>query len=116
MARFADPNGVSDAGETYVVFGTSGGFDANLELANLNGDNGFTVNGVNAGDMSGASVSGVGDINGDGYDDLLIGAREADPNGNEQAGEVYAIYGQDTFSPAISHEVPFAGTDEFSFI
>ncbi|WP_390923850.1 hypothetical protein [Parasedimentitalea psychrophila] len=28
----------------------------------------------------------------------MIGAREADPNGNEQAGEVYVIYGQDTFS------------------
>ena len=49
-------------------------FDANLNLVDLNGSNGFTINGVNAFDFSGRSVSSAGDVNGDGIDDLIIGA------------------------------------------
>ena len=39
------------------------------------------------------SVSGAGDINGDGVDDLIIGAYVADPNGNSAAGESYVVFG-----------------------
>ena len=39
----------------------------------MDGSNGFVLNGVAAGDTIGLSVSGAGDINGDGLDDLLIG-------------------------------------------
>jgi FG-GAP repeat len=51
-----------------------------LNLSNLNGSNGFLLNGIAAGDLSGNSVSRAGDINGDGIDDLLIGADGADPS------------------------------------
>ncbi len=50
-------------------------FDSTLELSDLNGVNGFTINGVAASDQSGISVSAAGDINGDGIDDLIIKAR-----------------------------------------
>ena len=40
----------------------------------LNGTNGFKLDGENNEDHSGCSVSAAGDINGDGYADLLIGA------------------------------------------
>ncbi len=53
-----------------------------LELSALDGSNGFALNGINAGDRSGRSVSGAGDVNGDGVDDLIIGASMADPNGD----------------------------------
>ncbi|MEQ8466042.1 hypothetical protein [Coleofasciculus sp. E1-EBD-02] len=89
----ADPNGNLSAGETYVVFGNSEGFNASLELSELNGSNGFVINGIDRGDYSGISVSGAGDINGDGIDDLIIGARNADPNGNLSAGETYVVFG-----------------------
>ncbi len=89
----ADPNGNLTAGESYLVFGKRGGFDASLDLSSLNGSNGFVINGIDAGDRSGESVSGAGDINGDGVDDLIIGAIEADPNDNESAGESYIVYG-----------------------
>ncbi|MBE9196860.1 FG-GAP repeat protein [Synechocystis sp. LEGE 06083] len=92
-AVFADPNGVSNAGESYVVFGKSGGFSSSLNLSDLNGSNGFVINGIDSNDYSGLSVSSAGDVNGDGFDDLLIGAYRADPNGVSNAGESYVVFG-----------------------
>ena len=81
------------AGETYVVFGkdteTDGDFAASIDLASLDGTNGFTLTGIDGGDGSGLSVSSAGDVNGDGIDDILIGAYGADGG----AGETYLVYG-----------------------
>ncbi|NOZ42957.1 MAG: type I secretion C-terminal target domain-containing protein, partial [Alphaproteobacteria bacterium] len=92
-AYAGDPNGTT-SGESYVVFGQAGSFGASLDLSTLNGANGFVINGINAGDESGLSVSSAGDINGDGIDDVIIGAYRADPNGNNYAGESYLVFGQ----------------------
>ena len=92
-APSADPDGKSSAGESYVVFGSSGGFDESLDLGDLNGTNGFVLRGIDAYDASGRSVSGAGDINGDGIDDLIIGAPSADPEGKNSAGEIYVVFG-----------------------
>ncbi|NER99143.1 MAG: hypothetical protein F6J86_35860, partial [Symploca sp. SIO1B1] len=89
----ADPNGKVNAGQSYVIFGHSNGFDANFELSSLNGSNGFTLNGINAHDWSGWSVSSAGDIDNDGLDDLIIGAYRADPNRNFGAGQSYVVFG-----------------------
>ena len=92
-ASFGDPNG-TNSGESYVVFGgASVGSTGVIELSALNGANGFVLNGIDAYDISGGSVSAAGDVNGDGFDDLLIGARYGDPNGNANAGESYVVYG-----------------------
>ena len=90
-ASSADPNGDSRAGETYLVYGgaSAPGTDGMLDLSSLNGTNGFILTGIDADDFSGSSVSSAGDVNGDGYDDLIIGANGAD-NG---AGETYLVYG-----------------------
>ena len=67
--------GTRNAGESYVVFGSSGGFAASLDLSALDGSNGFRLDGIDAfDDESGWSVSGAGDVNGDGIADLIIGA------------------------------------------
>ncbi|NEQ65321.1 MAG: hypothetical protein F6K21_07455 [Symploca sp. SIO2D2] len=101
-AYVADPNGNNDAGQSYVVFGSSNGFSASFDLSSLDGSNGFILNGIAASDLSGYSVSSVGDINGDGIDDLIIGAHGADPNGNNGAGQSYVVFGSsNSFSASL---------------
>ena len=92
--KTANPSGKSQAGKSYVVFGSSQvGAGGTLELSNLDGSNGFVLNGVDEDDYSGHSLSGAGDINGDGIDDLIIGANRADPDGKNAAGESYVVFG-----------------------
>ena len=66
--------GAYHAGAGYVVFGSTGGFASTLDLSTLDGTNGFRLDGIDAYDGSGGSVAGAGDINGDGFVDLIIGA------------------------------------------
>ena len=88
-----DPNGDTRASESYVVFGKSVGFTGAFDLNTLDGTNGFRLDGIDAGDNSGRCVSDAGDVNGDGFDDLIIGAYGADPNGINSAGESYVVFG-----------------------
>jgi len=92
----ADTNG-SNSGATYLVYGKEGGYDASFNLSDINGTNGFVINGIASGDYSGYSVSAAGDINGDGFDDLLIGAERVDTNGLN-SGATYLVYGGDEYS------------------
>ena len=90
-APYADANG-SDFGAAYVLFGDEGGFAADLDLTTLTGSTGFRLTGAAAIDQAGKAVSGAGDVNGDGFDDLLIGAHYADPNGSS-SGAAYVVFG-----------------------
>jgi len=107
-AEGADPNGMSFAGQSYVVFGSNSGFGAGLDLSTLNGSNGFAINGIAVFDQSGFSVSSAGDVNGDGFDDLIIGAQGADPNGIVGAGQSYVLFGQ---ASTPTNQPPVANTD-----
>ena len=91
-ARVADING-EESGAAYVVFGKASGFDASVKLSDLDGNNGFRLEGVAAGNKSGRSVSTAGDFNGDGFSDLIVGAFGADSNG-EDSGASYLIFGK----------------------
>jgi len=91
-APVASPNGLI-SGRTYVVFGSSVDLPNPFQLGSLDGSNGFVLNGEAAGDVSGASVSAAGDINGDGIDDLIVGAQGATPNGSD-SGRSYVIFGR----------------------
>jgi hypothetical protein len=61
---------------------------------------GFVLRGIDAGDFSGWAVSDAGDVNGDGIDDLIVGALGSDANGDTDAGESYVVFGRTTGFPA----------------
>jgi hypothetical protein len=65
----------------------------NLLLAAGTSTDGFVINGELAGDYSGRSVSSAGDVNGDGLDDLIVGATHADLNGKKDVGKSYVVFG-----------------------
>jgi hypothetical protein len=77
------------AGASYVIFGSRGRFSSPFNLTNLNGSNGFTVPGLAISGYLGISVSGAGDINGDGLSDLVLGAYAI----NSYNGTSYVIFG-----------------------
>ncbi len=66
-----------------------------------------TLNGVVLGDAAGEAVAIVGDVNDDGYDDMLIGAPAADPDAKENAGKAYLVYG----GPALPAVIDLANAD-----
>ena len=91
-----DPGGDSQAGASYVVFGKAD--STTVDLAAL-GSGGFRIDGIDAGDLSGVSVSGAGDVNGDGLADLIVGALGGDPGGDVSAGEIYVLFGKASSTP-----------------
>jgi len=66
-------------GTAYVMHGPAAG-DIDLSLAD------GRIRGTTDGDSVGSSVAGVGDIDGDGLDDVLIGAALDDTNGSDAGG------------------------------
>ena len=71
-----------DAGQTFVLYGghanlaaldlADGSPDGQIDLAELDGTHGFTINGAVAGEPDRDGSSGAGDLNGDHVDDLVI--------------------------------------------
>jgi hypothetical protein len=88
-ARLADAPGL-DQGAAYVVFGKSSGTAVRLDTL---GSEGFRITGEAADDEAGWAVSGVGDVNGDGRDDVAIGSRFND-SGALNAGSVHVVFGR----------------------
>ncbi|PCJ54123.1 MAG: hypothetical protein COA70_05655 [Planctomycetota bacterium] len=76
----ADPGGLADAGSAYAYSGADGSLL-------------YQWDGAAAGDNFGYSVSGAGDVNGDGFADVIVGAWAADPGGFSQAGSAYVYSG-----------------------
>ncbi len=107
-APFAAPANLplanNSAGKSYVIFGGSS-LPATITLSDTlsttnPGVGGFTILGQAAGDNSGRSVSSAGDVNGDGFDDLIVGALYADPSSpaRSNAGKSYVIFGKPDWS------------------
>jgi hypothetical protein len=81
--------GEGGTGAAYVVFGRARNASIDFDLSTLNGANGFKIEGGDTGDEFGAAVGKAGDVNGDGFDDVLFGA----PGANSDAGLVYLFEG-----------------------
>ena len=74
--------GGSNAGRAYIYFGG--------QTIDIIPD--VVLNGEAASDNFGMSVSSAGDVNGDGYSDVIVGAYNNDANG-DAAGRAYIYYG-----------------------
>ena len=83
----------NDEGMAFVVFGKS---DQNpVSLATLAADGaGFAIEGIAVTDLAGSAVGGAVDINGDGLDDVIVGAPQADGNGVGNSGRVFVVLGK----------------------
>lgn len=117
-AQGADAAG-SNRGRTYIVFGKPGGFAEDIPLNSLNGADGFKLSGVADDDFSGVAVSSAGDVNGDGFDDILVATSRAGvvPGAiatfgaggpmpeSEPTGAVYVVFGK---------AAPFSQSFDFS--
>jgi hypothetical protein len=82
-----------NSGKSYVIFGKIDSTTINLS-AIASGTGGFVINGEHANNDSGDSVSNAGDVNGDGLDDLIVGAYTADSSGGTNTGKSYVIFGK----------------------
>jgi hypothetical protein len=72
------------------VFGKVGSSAIDLStIADASTPTGFVINGEVENDYSGSSVSSAGDVNGDGLDDLIVGAYGADPSDKSSAGAIH---------------------------
>lgn len=100
-ARSVDAVG-DNSGQSYVIFGRRTPFPSTFNLVDINGTNGFTIDGIAAQDRSGRSVNSAGDVNGDGIDDFVIGARFANSTSGIDSGQSYVIFGKRNFPNKIS--------------
>jgi len=86
-----DYSGRTDSGIAYVIFGTA--TQTTIDLNALGAAQGFKIAGAAALDYTGTAVASVGDVNGDGYGDVAVGANGSDTGGTS-SGAVYIIWGK----------------------
>ncbi|MBC8352364.1 MAG: FG-GAP repeat protein [Planctomycetes bacterium] len=107
-APYVDSTSSAGVGESYLIFGRPEGFATGLTLATLTDDQGMQLLGDLFLDRSGYSVSGAGDVNGDGFDDVVIGAPSLYPY-TGRAGRSYVLFGSD-----FRGKLPLVGTEDDS--
>ncbi len=88
-----------DIGKAYLFLGDPAGIGTSPA---------WTYTGGAQGDLFGYSAKGIGDVNGDGYDDIAIGAPTADTSTATDAGKVYVFYGHSS-GPSTSPDVTLEG-------
>ena len=86
----------SNAGVAYLVFGSKTAL-ASTDMSNfVTGSKGVRFLGAAADDFFGFGVGGVGDVNGDGIDDIAVGAPNVNLPNRADCGVVYVIFGTRT--------------------
>lgn len=86
IGAYGDDDSGRNSGSAYVYYGSSVGIDTASEDKIIASD-------AAESDYFGVSVSGAGDVNGDGYDDVIIGANGNDDSG-DGSGSAYVYYGE----------------------
>ena len=114
VGAHGNDSGGNYAGAAYVVFGKGSSFATPVDLDSIAaGSGGFKIQGENADDFAGYSVSAAGDVNGDGFDDLIVGAVSNDGGGGN-AGAAYVVFGKAaSFATPVDLDSIAAGTGGF---
>lgn len=81
-------------GESCLIFGKAGGFDPAIDLVALDKNTGILFQGVAEREQSGFAVAGAGDVNRDGYGDIIIGAPGAGVSSPDSPGKAYVVFGK----------------------
>ncbi|MFI4917397.1 MAG: GC-type dockerin domain-anchored protein [Phycisphaerales bacterium JB060] len=115
--------GSNPDGAAFVIFGRGAGasppIPAVLDVDTQDGANGFRLRAACC-ESLGSNVSGIGDVNGDGVDDLAVGAPTSMPRGVRFAGSTYVVYGRsllegETFESVVSVDALGAAGQGFRF-
>src|SRR5690606_25050868 len=89
------PGAAGGAGQAYLYHGSGGGLSATPAL---------TLSGANAGDGFGRVVGTAGDVNGDGYAEVLVAA----PGANSSTGQAYVFAGNGGYNLSYNARVRLA--------
>ncbi len=101
-----------DEGMAFVVFGKT--TQEPVPLATLEVDGaGFAITGIAIDDLTGSSVGGGSDVNGDGLDDVIIGVPQADANAFGNSGRAFVVFGKPDALPVDLADV-LTGTGGFA--
>ena len=93
----------SSTGRAYIYHGSASGIGSSAAR---------TLTGENSNDRFGTSVASAGDVNGDGYDDVIIGAHTYDSSDDE--GRAYIFHGSSSgIGASAARTLTGAGTDYF---
>jgi hypothetical protein len=79
--------------EQAVVFDVAHASSLASQNLTVNSSSGLQIVGELPNDKAGASIANVGDVNGDGFADLLVGAPGASCSGATGSGAAYLVYG-----------------------
>lgn len=104
IGSVSSDDGAIDAGETYLFLGRASA-DWGMDMPISQADASFV--GEGEGDESGRRMAGVGDVNGDGYDDFIIGASKNDDNGFD-SGKTYLFLGRENIDWGEDHSLGLA--------
>lgn len=117
-ASGASPNGLENAGQTYIVFGRAS-TPALIDLATIisgDGSSGVAINGMTSLIAPELEISSAGDINGDGFDDVMIATPKATVSGKTEAGQISVIFGRSSFPAVIDISTIATGDGSSGFI
>ncbi|UXP31650.1 HYR domain-containing protein [Reichenbachiella agarivorans] len=98
------------SGAAMILYGKLGAFPSEISYEDLDGSNGFIIEGEAAGDRFGSSVNELGDVNGDGHPDLIVGAPNTTNSSIYAAGSAYVIFGNSSM-PAIFNSSDINGSN-----